>query len=162
MRFLFLIFMIVPVLEMWLLISIGGWIGALPTIALVLLTAVIGVNLLRQQGMSTFMRAQERLATGSLPALELLEGLALAVGGALLLTPGFATDAFGFACLIPISRQWLAKRAFNFLRERGTLHGVQPMGPDEGPVIIDGEVIDSEPVPPSNEALSEKKSPQQP
>ena len=100
MRVLFSIFVIAPILEMWLLIEVGSQIGALPTIGCVLLTAVIGASLLRQQGVSTLLRARQRLDHGELPAREILEGLMLAVGGALLLTPGFITDAVGFICLI--------------------------------------------------------------
>lgn len=106
MRFLFLMFIGLPILEMWLLIEVGSRIGALPTIGLVVLTAFIGVNLLRQQGVSTLTRAQERLNAGEVPATEILEGLFLAVGGALLLTPGFFTDAIGFCCLLrPVRRR---------------------------------------------------------
>ncbi|MFT5888482.1 MAG: UPF0716 protein FxsA [Zhongshania sp.] len=105
MRFLFLLFVILPVLEMWLLIEVGGLIGSLPTIGMVLLTAVVGAALLKQQGVETLTRAQQRLNSGQVPATEILEGLLLAVGGALLLTPGFVTDAIGFVCLIgPLRR----------------------------------------------------------
>ncbi len=107
MRPLLLIFIIVPILEMWLLISVGRQIGALPTIGLVLLTAVVGLALLRRQGLSTVLRAQQKMQAGELPAREMVEGIFLAVGGALLLTPGFFTDALGFACLIPGLRQLL-------------------------------------------------------
>lgn len=110
MRFLFLLFVALPILEMWLLIEVGARIGALPTIALVVLTAFIGVNLLRQQGISTLTRAQTRLNAGEVPAIEILEGLFLAVGGALLLTPGFFTDALGFCCLIRPLRRRLINR----------------------------------------------------
>lgn len=145
MRILFLLFIIIPVLEMWLLITIGQVIGALPTIGLVLLTALIGVNLLRAQGLSTLVRAQERLAGGSIPAQEMVEGMALAVGGALLLTPGFVTDAFGFACLIPPSRKWMADKLVQHLLSSGSVHmsggsqGSDFAGKSEGPVIIEGE-----------------------
>ncbi|MFT5576823.1 MAG: UPF0716 protein FxsA [Bermanella sp.] len=109
MRFLFLLFIGLPILEMWLLIEVGGRIGALPTVALVALTAFIGINLLRQQGLSTLTRAQARLNAGEVPAAEILEGMCLAVGGALLLTPGFLTDAIGFCCLIaPIRKRIVA------------------------------------------------------
>lgn len=101
MRILFGLFIVLPVVEMWLLIKVGGLIGALPTVGLVLLTAVIGANLLRRQGLHTLTRAQQRLNSGELPATEMLEGIFLAVGGALLLTPGFVTDAVGFCCLLP-------------------------------------------------------------
>ena len=90
---------------MWLLITVGGIIGPLPTIGLVLLTAMLGLALLRQQGFSTLMRARSKMESGQLPAREMAEGIFLAIGGALLLTPGFFTDAIGFACLIPGVRQ---------------------------------------------------------
>lgn len=105
MRILFPIFIIIPIVEMWVLIKVGTVIGALPTIALVFLTAAIGLALLRQQGLSTLLRADQRMAEGQLPAQEVLEGILLAVGGALLLTPGFITDAVGFACLLPPTRK---------------------------------------------------------
>ncbi|MDA9560417.1 FxsA family protein, partial [Porticoccaceae bacterium] len=89
MRFLFLLFIVMPVVEMWLLIEVGSEIGALYTIGLVLLTAIIGVRLLRQQGFDTLWRGQRKLQEGQLPAQEIGEGIVLAVSGALLLTPGF-------------------------------------------------------------------------
>ncbi len=109
MRFLLFLFIALPILEMWLLIEVGSRIGALPTIVLVALTAFIGVNLLRQQGFDTLTRAQSRLNAGEVPAAEILEGLCLAIGGALLLTPGFFTDTIGFCCLIaPIRKRMVA------------------------------------------------------
>lgn len=95
----------VPLIEIYLLIQIGGLIGVLPTILLVVLTAVLGAALLRQQGLATLTRFRANLERGELPALEILEGVALLVGGALLLTPGFLTDVIGFLCLLPASRQ---------------------------------------------------------
>jgi len=109
MRFLFVMFIGLPILEMWLLIKVGTVIGAFPTIAMVAATAVIGAALLKQQGIDTLTRAQQRLNSGQVPATEILEGLLLAVGGALLLTPGFVTDAIGFVCLIaPLRRLLIA------------------------------------------------------
>ncbi len=95
---------------MYLLIRVGGYFGALPTIALVMLTAIIGVALLRRQGAATLLRANERLNAGEVPAGEMIEGVMLAVSGALLLTPGFVTDAVGFALLVPAARRWLVGR----------------------------------------------------
>lgn len=95
---------------MWLLIQVGGFIGAVPTIAAVLLTAMIGLAMLRRQGLSTLLRVNQRMGNGELPAQEMLEGIVLAVSGALLLTPGFFTDALGFAGLTPILRQRLVRR----------------------------------------------------
>jgi len=98
---LFLLFVIIPIVEMWLLITVGQQIGALLTIGLVLLTAFIGVALLRYQGAMTLVKARMKMSSGELPAREMADGLFFAVGGALLLTPGFVTDVVGFACLTP-------------------------------------------------------------
>ncbi|MCK5901617.1 MAG: FxsA family protein [Cocleimonas sp.] len=103
----FILFLFVPIVEIFLLIQVGGMIGAFPTILLVLLTAIIGAVLLRQQGLSTLARFQNNLSSGSLPAQEMIEGVLLAVGGALLMTPGFVTDTMGFFCLIPFTRKIL-------------------------------------------------------
>ncbi|MFO8141292.1 MAG: FxsA family protein [Marinobacter sp.] len=138
--FLFL-FIVVPIAEMVVLIKVGGTIGVLNTIGLVLLTAVIGAWLLRQQGLATLLRANQRLNSGELPAKEVAEGLILAVGGALLLTPGFITDAVGFACLLPGSRHWLAAKALKrmtvagqgFSFRAGGAAGPFGQGPFEGP-----------------------------
>ncbi|MCK4842171.1 MAG: FxsA family protein [Methylococcales bacterium] len=108
-QIVFLFFLIVPFVEIYLLLKIGGIVGVFPTILLVVFTAVLGAWLLRQQGFATWQRFQTSLAQGEIPAYEMIEGPLLLVGGALLLTPGFFTDALGFACLIPQARQKLAK-----------------------------------------------------
>jgi len=111
---LLLLFLLVPLLEIYLLIVVGGIIGALPTVVLVVLTAVVGAALARVQGLATLQRLQATMARGEAPAIEMLEGALLLVGALLLLTPGFFTDALGFACLLPPTRRllslWLLKR----------------------------------------------------
>ena len=109
MRFLFLLFIVVPIIEITLLINVGQAIGAWNTVGLVILSAFIGVNMLRYQGLSTLARAQQRMDQGQIPGSEMIEGIVLAVGGALLLTPGFVTDVIGFLCLIPYTRKRLAR-----------------------------------------------------
>lgn len=109
MPFLFLLFIIVPIIEITVLINVGQAIGTWYTVGLVLLSAFIGVNMLRYQGISTLSRAQQRMNAGEMPGQEMVEGLVLAVGGALLITPGFVTDVIGFCCLIPFTRQAFAK-----------------------------------------------------
>ncbi len=109
MRFLFLLFIIVPVIEITLLIQVGSIIGTWYTVGLVLLSAFIGVNMLRRQSLSTLSRAQQRMNSGELPGQEMAEGIVIAVGGALLVTPGFVTDVIGFSCLIPQTRKALVK-----------------------------------------------------
>ncbi len=100
-----ILFIIIPLVELYVIIAVGEEIGAFWTVILVLLTAVIGVNLLRIQGMSTLLRAQRNMAQGAIPAMEMIEGIALAVAGVLLITPGFITDSIGFLLLIPASRR---------------------------------------------------------
>ena len=104
MKVFFSAFIIIPIIEMMLLIKVGSRIGALPTVVLVVLTALIGVTLIRWQGFNTLRRAQQRLWQRELPTQEILDGLCLAVAGALLLTPGFLTDTAGFALLVPSFR----------------------------------------------------------
>lgn len=118
-----LIFMLVPIVEMWILIEVGGWIGALPTIALVVLTATLGLSLLKRQGLSTLVRARRKMDEGSIPASELVSGVMIAVGGALLLTPGFVTDAIGFALLIPQTRQWFLLKLVDRYRDKIIIEG---------------------------------------
>ena len=108
-QIVFLFFLVVPFIEIYLLLQLGGIVGVFPTILLVVFTAILGAWLLKQQGFSTWQRFQTHLSKGELPAFEMIEGPILLVGGALLLTPGFFTDAIGFACLIPQIRQKLAK-----------------------------------------------------
>lgn len=127
---LLLLFILVPLLEIWLLIKVGGRIGATPTIALVVLTAIVGVTLLRLQGLRTLTRANERLRAGEVPAQEMGEGLILAVAGVLLLTPGFATDAVGFACLVPPIRRRLLAPWLRGLQARSPNSGSGPAGSD--------------------------------
>ena len=106
---LFLFFFTVPFVEIYLLLQLGGIVGIFPTILLVIFTAILGAWLLRQQGFATWKRFQDNLAKGEVPAYEMIEGPILLVGGALLLTPGFFTDALGFACLIPQTRKFFAQ-----------------------------------------------------
>ncbi len=118
-----IIFMLVPIVEMWILIEVGGLIGALPTIALVVFTATLGLSLLKRQGLSTLMRARRKMDEGSIPASELVSGVMIAVGGALLLTPGFVTDAIGFALLIPRTRQWFLLKLVDRYRDKIIIEG---------------------------------------
>ncbi|MBN4053927.1 FxsA family protein [Haliea sp. AH-315-K21] len=105
MRYLFLLFILIPIAEMLLLFEVADHIGAWSTLALVVLTAVVGIQILKQQGLATFTRASQKMSSGELPAQEMIEGIFLAVGGAFLLTPGFITDTLGFMFLIgPIRR----------------------------------------------------------
>jgi len=133
-----LLFILVPLVEIYFLIKVGSVIGVLPTILIVILTAVLGTALLKQQGLATLRRYQQSLAQGRVPARELVEGLALAFGGALLLTPGFVTDFVGFLCLLPVTRRpligWVLRHArfrfFSSVSGMGVPPGEAPKRPD--------------------------------
>jgi UPF0716 protein FxsA len=129
----------VPLIEIALFIKVGGWIGLGPTLALVVLTAVIGAWMLRQQGVSVLMRAQRQLVDGGLPMAEVFEALCLVIAGALLLAPGFFTDAIGALLLIPPVRRVLYQQVRRRLephlfrgpddRFGGSGDGTAPAGP---------------------------------
>jgi UPF0716 protein FxsA len=129
-----LLIIAVPVVELYVLIKIGAVIGALPTLGLVILTAMVGAALLRQQGLVTLHRFRNALDEGYLPAMEIVEGVALLVGGVLLLTPGFVTDAVGLLLLMPTTRKAMLKAAVK--RSRFT------QNPPVKGRVIDGEIID--------------------
>lgn len=105
-----LIFVAVPLLELFLLIRLGGAIGLLPTLSLCVLTGVAGAWLARREGLRTLWSFQERLARGGVPGRALMDGLCILLGGALLLTPGLLTDVVGFSLLLPPSRRWIQER----------------------------------------------------
>lgn len=147
--FVFFLFVAVPIIEIFLLIKIGSAIGALLTIAIVILTAFIGTRMLKIQGLSTLNLAREKMASGQVPATEIAEGLALAIGGALLLTPGFVTDAIGFACLIPFTRRLLIRYLGQNVRVAGASTFRSVSANNAGPTRRasqrhDGDIIEGE------------------
>lgn len=111
MRVALFLFIAIPLVEMFVLIKVGGVVGALPTIALVCITAAIGVSLIRMQGVAALRSAQAKLQVGDIPAQEVVDGVCLAIAGALLLTPGFVTDTIGFCLLFPPFRVLLLHNA---------------------------------------------------
>ncbi len=148
MRNALIAFITVPLVEMIILIQVGSLIGAIPTVALVVLTATIGLWLLKLEGIATLARVQEKLNQGQIPETELLEGIMLLVGGALLLTPGFITDAMGFTCLLPGLRRPIAR----WIIRQGILKAMNVSGksfrtdqPSQtGGTTIDGEFIEED------------------
>lgn len=128
-----------PVLELWLLIEIGSRIGALYTIGLLFLSALIGIKLLQQQGFSMLIKMNQKMAQGENPAQEALEGILLAIGGVLFLLPGFISDGLGLLCLFPPTRHLLVRY---WLKQAGGAFVHVPVnrnaaGPGED--IIEGE-----------------------
>ncbi|MBT5570918.1 MAG: FxsA family protein [Alphaproteobacteria bacterium] len=148
MRLLILtLFIGIPLIEIYLFIQVGGLIGTWSTIALVILTAFIGTAMLRQQGMATMARAQAEIREDRLPVRELFNGFCLLVGGLMLLTPGFLTDALGFSLLLPPLRAVIGRGIWKLFQRSGNVHfsvyGANPgtaNDPNTGPgPVIDGE-----------------------
>jgi len=142
----FLVFFSIPIVEMYLLIEVAERIEALPTILLVMLTAVLGVSLIRQQGLSTLTKGIRRLNQAEIPAAEIIEGVLLAVAGAFLITPGFLTDFIGFMIIIPMIRRitalMLLKRTAvraNFRTNGSDLGGGSHKTRDTSGSVIEGE-----------------------
>lgn len=129
---LFIIFIIIPIIEITLLINVGQLIGAWYTVGLVLLSAFVGVNMLRYQGLATLGRAQQKMQRGEMPGQEMIEGIVLAVGGALLITPGFFTDIIGFCCLVPYTRIAMVKLARSRFKVGANGAGFSAMGGMQG------------------------------
>ena len=109
MLFLVVAFIVVPLVELYVIIRVGEWIGAGPTIALLLLDSVLGAALLRHQGRAAWRRFNQALAERRVPHREVFDGVMIIFGGALLLTPGFITDVFGVLCLIPPTRDLIRR-----------------------------------------------------
>jgi UPF0716 protein FxsA len=111
---LFLLFTVVPLLELYILIKIGGYIGAFPTVGLVVLTALLGFVLARFEGLRKLQQIKRSLSLGIVPAEEMLDGVLIFVGGVLLIIPGVLTDLFALILLIPYTRtifkRWLRRR----------------------------------------------------
>lgn len=106
---LIILFTIIPLIELVLLIKIGGIIGLIPTIAMVILTGILGASLTRSQGIMIINKIKNEMNSGRVPTENLLNGVLILVGGIVLLTPGLLTDLFGFMLLIPITRDFFKK-----------------------------------------------------
>ncbi|WLG46098.1 FxsA family protein [Pseudomonas sp. FP1740] len=151
MRPFLLLFVLFPVLELFVFVKVSAAIGFFPALLLIILGSMLGVFVLRIAGLATALRARESLSRGELPAQTMLEGLMLALAGGLLILPGFVTDVLGLIMLLPISRRLLAnkmrlraeeqamrQRAFaDDLQPRGGPAPRQPLGRE--PNVIEGE-----------------------
>ena len=154
-----LAFILVPIAEIAVFIQAGELIGLWPTIAAVILTAIIGTAMLRQQGIATLMRLRATVDRGEMPLREVFDGACLLIAGVLLLTPGFLTDAVGFLLLIPPVRFAIGAGIWHRMQQSGnfTVHSAphpdpsqghhRPDYPDQGPgpvIDTDYSVIDEE------------------
>jgi UPF0716 protein FxsA len=118
-----LIFILVPIAELYVIIKVGGAIGLVPTLILLLADAVLGSMLLRRQGRNAWVRFNRALAENRVPHKEVIDGVLVIMGGALLLTPGFITDIFGLILLIPPTRAVVRAFASRIVRRRMALGG---------------------------------------
>ena len=142
---LLLAFIVVPIAEIALLIHVGGWIGGWETVALVVLTAVVGTALFRAQGFKVLARAQDTLARGGFPADELFDGICILIAGVLLLTPGFITDAFGLMLLVPGLRTIIVRTCWHLALRSGRFEmHVHGAGFHHGRGVDDDGVIEGE------------------
>lgn len=138
---LLLLFIVVPAVELGLLIQVGKYLGTWPTLALIVFTGILGAYLARLQGLSVLSRAQQQMSRGELPAGSLADGVMILVAGALLMTPGILTDAFGFSLLVPALRNQIKSFVLARFRKavdenRVHVH-VSGMGfdADSGPIV---------------------------
>jgi UPF0716 protein FxsA len=148
MKFLFLLLFIgVPIAEIATFIEVGGLIGLWPTLAVIVLTAVIGTALLRRQGLKVLEQAQVALSQGRPPVSSVVDGVFLLIAAALLLTPGFLTDAVGFLLLIEPFRRLIAQHLWRWAQNNMDVEFVTPGGrtpPDPSGPVIDGEIIETD------------------
>ncbi|MCB2113453.1 MAG: FxsA family protein [Parvularculaceae bacterium] len=122
---LFVLFVVVPVLEIAAFIQIGGAIGTVPTLLGCVATAVIGAYFVRLQGFGVLMKAQTSLARNELPVDQLAHGAFILVAGVLLMTPGYVTDALGFTLLVPAARMRIARWVVNYFKDRADVRVVR-------------------------------------
>jgi len=129
---LVILFIVVPIAELYVIIKVGEAIGILPTLALLFLDAVLGSLLLRHQGRGAWRRFNEALAQGRFPGTEVVDGLLIVIGGTLLLAPGFITDVFGLLFLIPPTRAIVRAILKRFTIGRVTIFDVGPFSGGRG------------------------------
>ncbi|MDX1402751.1 MAG: FxsA family protein [Kiloniellales bacterium] len=136
--FFLALFIGLPLVEIYFLIEVGSLIGALPTIVLCIITAVLGTAMLRIQGLGAMQRVRQQLEQEILPERELVGGLFLLIAGLFLLTPGFFTDALGFVFLVPPFRSYLAGLVLQKLSVRSQSQNWQWRSPSQS-TVIEGE-----------------------
>lgn len=132
-----LAFVIVPIVELWVIIEVAGAIGTLQTIALLIVVSLLGAWLVRFEGVGVWRRLQQTVAAGRMPGNELMDGALILFGGALLLTPGFVTDATGLLLLFPPSRtavrSLLARRVRRRVNTVADVRVIREEWPGQGP-----------------------------
>jgi UPF0716 protein FxsA len=126
------LFIAVPILELYVIVEVGGLIGVLPTLALLLAMSLLGAALLRHQGRGAWRRFNEAIAERRFPGREVADGLLITLGGALLLTPGFITDAVGLLLLLPPTRAIARRLLRAYFGHRFVVAGIGSARPGPG------------------------------
>ena len=157
---IFLALIGMPVIEIAVFIEVGGRIGLWPTLGLIVLTAAVGTALLHHQGLATLSSARATVERGGMPVREVLDGVCLLVAGALLLTPGFVTDAAGALLLVPGVRRALQRWALDRLVASGRASMDGGRRPPHSGEVIDGEYTverdDDDSIPPPRQGWKGK------
>jgi UPF0716 protein FxsA len=164
--FLVLAFLVVPVVEIYVIVQVGQQIGAAPTVALLIFESLLGAWIVRREGGRAWRALQGAVTVGQLPSRELADAALVLVGGTLLLTPGFVTDIFGFFFILPFTRPFARRLLTGFLARRAVMAVGRfgPPGRSAGPrvrppagsgPVVQGEVVRDEPeTPPDDEGPS--------
>ena len=155
---LVVLFIVVPIVELWVILQVGQAIGVLPTVAILVLDSIVGSALLRSQGRGAWRRFNEALAAGRPPAREVLDGALIIFGGAFLITPGFITDVIGLLLLLPptravVRRALVAQFSRRFLfglagaraARRAARSGRPPAAPGSEPYDYEGSAVEVDP-----------------
>lgn len=147
MRVFLLLFLIFPVLELFVFVKVSAAIGFFPALLLIIAGSALGVLVIRVAGFATALRARESLQRGELPAQDMFQGLMLAMAGGMLLIPGFISDVLGLICLLPVTRRLLARK----LGQRAEAQAMRqrafrddPLNPQPGPPAQRPNVIEGE------------------
>jgi UPF0716 protein FxsA len=167
-RFLVLAFLVVPIVEIYVIVQVGEQIGVLPTVLLLILESALGAWIVRKEGSRAWRALTEAVTAGQLPSRELADAVLVLVGGVLLLTPGFVTDVFGFFFVLPVTRPLARRLLAGYIARRATVTvgrlgapgrpgsppggGARWDGPGGGRVVPGQVVRDEPPEPPDDES----------
>lgn len=141
---LFIAFVVVPLVEIYVLIQVGQVIGPWWTILLLVLDSILGTWLIRREGSRTWQALRQALQTGRMPARELADGALILVGGTLMLTPGFVTDALGILLILPVTRPFARRLLTRLVAQRLLPPNATRPGPGSHGSVVRGEVVDDD------------------
>ena len=145
--FLLLFFVVLPLVELAVFVQVAQWIGVLDALGLLILVSIVGVFIVRHQGLGVYRRVREQLRAGTVPTVQLVDGLLILIAGVLLILPGFVTSVVGLLLLLPpvrnighriLRRRFsvrVANRVVKVVNTRGS-SSASPTGPDEGPEVL--------------------------